>query len=311
MPCIAQERAAEPVERVRDPDEAALGADRGDRLGRRDRPARDRLRRNTAIRSPSAVRISSPTITRQAGRLARPRDRAASAPSIRSWSVIARWVSPRAAAARTSDSGEASESNDADVWTWRSTNARSLGDTGARRHGHAQTCGDQRLLEEVEVLERQARCPSATQFSEFSATWHGTPVTWVRSLSMFRSSEPPPDMTMPLSMMSELSSGGVCSRTVPDRGDELLERRLDRLHDLGARDRDRPRQAGDQVAAADLHLELALERQRRPDLDLDLLGRPLADHQVVLLADVRGDLPRRTCCRRPAATSRRRSRRGR
>ena len=31
---------------------------------------------------------------------------------------------------------------------------------------------------------------------------------------MFRSWAPPPDMTMPLSMMSEESSGGVCSRTV-------------------------------------------------------------------------------------------------
>ena len=31
--------------------------------------------------------------------------------------------------------------------------------------------------------------PSATQFSGFSATWHGTPVTWVSSLSMFRSSD--------------------------------------------------------------------------------------------------------------------------
>ena len=30
---------------------------------------------------------------------------------------------------------------------------------------------------------------------------------------MFRRSAPPPDITMPLSMMSELSSGGVCSRT--------------------------------------------------------------------------------------------------
>ncbi len=30
---------------------------------------------------------------------------------------------------------------------------------------------------------------------------------------MLRSSEPPPDITMPLSMMSDESSGGVCSRT--------------------------------------------------------------------------------------------------
>ena len=41
-----------------------------------------------------------------------------------------------------------------------------------------------------------------------------------------------------------------------------------------------------QVSAADLHRELALERQRGADLDLDLFRRPLADHQVVLAADV-------------------------
>src|SRR5664279_1821436 len=74
-----------------------------------------------------------------------------------------------------------------------------------------------------------------------------------------------------------------------DRLDQLLEWELDRLHDLGAGDRDRARQAGDQVASPDLHLELALERQGRPDRDLDLLGGPVADHQVVLLADVRRD----------------------
>ena len=36
-------------------------------------------------------------------------------------------------------------------------------------------------------------------------------------------------------------------------------------------------------------VQLALERQRRADGDLDLFGRPLADHQVVLAADVAGD----------------------
>src|SRR5688500_2396968 len=56
--------------------------------------------------------------------------------------------------------------------------------------------------------------PTATEFSAFSATWHGMPVTWVSSLSRFRSSAPPPVMTIPLSMMSELSSGGVCSSTL-------------------------------------------------------------------------------------------------
>ena len=76
--------------------------------------------------------------------------------------------------------------------------------------------------------------PRATQFREFSATWHGTPVTWVSSLSMLRSSEPPPDITMPLSMMSELKLRRRLLEHVPDRGDQLLERHLDGLHDLGA-----------------------------------------------------------------------------
>ena len=54
------------------------------------------------MRSPSAVFTSSPTMTvSPAGAVAR----ASSAPSIRSWSVIARWVSPRAAAARTTSAG--------------------------------------------------------------------------------------------------------------------------------------------------------------------------------------------------------------
>ena len=57
---------------------------------------------------------------------------------------------------------------------------------------------------------------------------------------------------MPLSMMSR-QLGRRLLEHGPDRGDELLERLLDRLHHLGAGDRDRPRQAGDEVAAADLH----------------------------------------------------------
>ena len=131
--------------------------------------------------------------------------------------------------------------------------------------------------------------PSATQFSEFSATWQGTPVTWVRSLSMLRSSEPPPDITMPLSMMSLDSSGRRLLEHGADGRDDLLERLLEGLHDLRAGQRDRARQAGDEVPAADLHVQLALQRQGRADRDLDLFGGALADHQVVLLADVGGD----------------------
>ena len=117
----------------------------------------------------------------------------------------------------------------------------------------------------------------------------GTPVTWVRSLSMLRSSAPPPDMTMPLSMMSELSSGGVCSRTVRTAatscwsGASIASMTSDAVIGIvrgRPAIRSRPRTS---------IWQLALERQGGPDLDLDLLGGPLADHQVVLLADVRRD----------------------
>jgi hypothetical protein len=50
---------------------------------------------NAAIRSPSAVRISSPTMTVRSSPSEAAAARPESAPSIRSWSVIARWVRPR------------------------------------------------------------------------------------------------------------------------------------------------------------------------------------------------------------------------
>ena len=63
--------------------------------------------RYAAMRSPSAVLTSSPTMTvSPAGAAAR----AASAPSIRSWSVTTRCVNPRAAAARTTSPGRARQS---------------------------------------------------------------------------------------------------------------------------------------------------------------------------------------------------------
>ena len=89
--------------------------------------------RKTQMRSPSRVRTSSPIITtRPAGAASRAR----SAPSIRSWSVIARCVSPRDAAAWTTDAGEASESKLESVWQWRSITARCpVVSAAARRSG--------------------------------------------------------------------------------------------------------------------------------------------------------------------------------
>src|SRR5690606_8170607 len=54
--------------------------------------------------------------------------------------------------------------------------------------------------------------PTATQSRGFSATSTGMPVSRDSSLSRLRSSAPPPVSTMPRSMMSAASSGGVRSR---------------------------------------------------------------------------------------------------
>ena len=99
---VFAERAAEAVERVRDADQAALLAGRGDRLGRATGRAGWPRSRKTQMRSPSLVLTSSPTMTVSPRA---PRRARASAPSIRSWSVIARWVSPAVAAARTTSAG--------------------------------------------------------------------------------------------------------------------------------------------------------------------------------------------------------------
>src|ERR1035437_6741967 len=80
-----------------------------------------------------------------------------------------------------------------------------------RERGH-YSCVPRYFLKKSKC-SRAMPVPRATQCMELSATWQGTPVTWASSLSMFRSTDPPPDMTMPLSMMSLDSSGGVCSRT--------------------------------------------------------------------------------------------------
>jgi hypothetical protein len=100
------------IERVRDPDEATLGSEIASVAGRPEAIGRSM---KAAIRSPLLVFTSWPTMIRSPGDSAAAIRVASSAPSITSWSVIARWVRPRLAAARTTAAGEASESNDADV----------------------------------------------------------------------------------------------------------------------------------------------------------------------------------------------------
>ena len=65
------------------------------------------------------------------------------------------------------------------------------------------------------------------------------------------SSAPPPASTMPWSMMSATSSGGVSSMVSLIVSTICGDRDLDRLADLVGADLDRARQAGEQVAAAE------------------------------------------------------------
>ena len=60
------------------------------------------------------------------------------------------------------------------------------------------------------VLQSYTR---TTHKSASSATWQGTPVILVISRSKFFKRDVPPLITMPLSIMSDASSGGVCSNT--------------------------------------------------------------------------------------------------
>ena len=78
---------------------------------------------------------------------------------------------------------------------------------------------------------------------------------------------------------------------VLDRVDDLLDGRLDRLADLVGADLDAARQAGQQVAAAERDaLGVPLAGVGRADRDLDVLGRPLAEEQVVLAPGERDDV---------------------
>src|SRR5215207_9507077 len=73
------------------------------------------------------------------------------------------------------------------------------------------------------------------------------------------------------------------------RPDDRLKRLSDGVGHLIGVDLDRARQAGDLVAAADLHADILFHRHGAANGDLDLFGRPLADAQVVLALDVVGN----------------------
>src|SRR5579885_1950538 len=83
-------------------------------------------------------------------------------------------------------------------------------------------------------------------------------------------------------------------------GRRFFEHGLDRFHDradrlgerfanLFARNFDRFGQTVDEIAPADFHRQLRFQTVRGSDLDLDLFGGSLADHQVVDAPDVPDD----------------------
>ena len=140
------------------------------------------------------------------------------------------------------------------------------------------------LAEQVEVRQHLARFPSTTRASGSSATETGRPVSSRSSLSRFFSSEPPPVRMMPWSMMSAESSGGVRSRATRTAFDDGRDGLGQRLADLRVGDGERLGDALDEVAPLDLHGHRLVEREGGADLHLDLLGRALADEEVVLLS---------------------------
>ena len=91
--------------------------------------------------------------------------------------------------------------------------------------------------------------------------------------------------------MSATSSGGVSSIVSLTVSMICGDGRLDGLADLVGADLDAARQAGQQVAAAERDaLGVPLARVGRADGDLDVLGRPLAEEQVVLASGERDDV---------------------
>src|SRR5215218_3455494 len=78
--------------------------------------------------------------------------------------------------------------------------------------------------------------------------------------------------------------GGRDLQRAPDGVDDLLDRLLDRFANLARMHAHRLRDAGDEVASLHFHLALLTHGRGAADLDLDLLGRRLADEQVVVLA---------------------------
>ena len=131
--------------------------------------------------------------------------------------------------------------------------------------------------------------PTATHVSGLSARCTGICVSWRSRSSRPCSSAPPPASTMPRSMMSAASSGGVLSSVdliasmIWETGSSSARRTSsDEMTTVFGR-------PGQHVATPHLGLHLLGQPVARADLELDLLGRLLADEELVLLLDVVDD----------------------
>src|SRR3954449_7304055 len=149
--------------------------------------------------------------------------------------------------------------------------------------------------------------PIATECSGLSVMWIGIPVSCFSRSSRPRRRAPPPVRTMPRSMTSPESSGGVLSSVVLTAstiwltGSSIALRISSLLTTivLGRPEtRARPRISacgsagageGEGGGAAVPGVRLVGRREGRADRHLDLLGGPLAEHQAVLLLHVLDD----------------------
>ena len=97
---------------------------------------------------------------------------------------------------------------------------------------------------------------------------------------------PPPTRWMPLAMRSCASSGGVRARHAITASQIARTCSSIAARTSSGTSIDRLRQAAHEVAAAHLGLPLVVDRERRADRELDLLGGALADRDAVLAAHV-------------------------
>src|SRR6266849_786697 len=128
---------------------------------------------------------------------------------------------------------------------------------------------------------RSLAVPSTTLHRGSSATHTGKPVSSLILLSRFLRSAPPPARTMPRSLISAESSGGVRSRGRTDCAHNCGHAFIQRFADLAIVHGNRLGNALYETSALDLHCHRFLESGCRPNLDFDLFRHAFTDQQVI------------------------------